>query len=144
MFDPCENDDFSAEIAFSKMARMSQARCRRRGSYPSPPVHSDCLPLKPYRRSCRAAASMMLLGGASLGHSCLIFLLLVALTLSESFLILSLSLSVSILSSQADPPTLGIPYSPTHAMDAWQRGGFREAYGDPPRCSRLHGAAIGV
>ena len=44
-------------------------------------------------------------------------------------------LSVSNLSSQADPPTLGIPYSPTHAMDSWQRGGFREAYGDPPRCS---------
>ena len=29
-------------------------------------------------------------------------------------------------------------------MNSWQRGGFREAYGDPPRCSRLHGAAIGV
>ena len=51
---------------------------------------------------------------------------------------------MSAVSSQADPLTLGIPYSPTHAMDAWQRGGFREAYGDPPRCSRLHGAAIGV
>ena len=24
-----------------------------------------------------------------------------------------------------------------HVLDAWQRGGFREAYGDPPRCSRL-------
>ena len=34
--------------------------------------------------------------------------------------------------------------SPAHILDAWQRGGFREAYGDPPRCSRLHGAAIGV
>ena len=21
-----------------------------------------------------------------------------------------------------------------HVLDAWQRGGFREAYGDPPRC----------
>ena len=31
----------------------------------------------------------------------------------------------------------GIPDSPTHAMCSWQRGGFREAYGDPPRCSRL-------
>ena len=27
--------------------------------------------------------------------------------------------------------------SPAHILDAWQRGGFREAYGDPPRCSRL-------
>ena len=34
--------------------------------------------------------------------------------------------------------------SPAHILDAWQRGGFREAYGDPPRCSRLHGASIGV
>ena len=31
--------------------------------------------------------------------------------------------------------------SPAHILDAWQRGGFREAYGDPPRCSRLQGAA---
>ena len=34
--------------------------------------------------------------------------------------------------------------SPAHILDAWQRGGFREAYGDPPRCSRLQGASIGV
>ena len=48
------------------------------------------------------------------------------------------------LSSQADPPPLGIPYSPTHAIASWQRVGFREAYGDLPRCSRLQGAASGV
>ena len=49
-----------------------------------------------------------LLWGASLGHRCLIILLLVALTLSESLFISALSLSVSILNSQAGLPTFKI------------------------------------
>jgi hypothetical protein len=33
---------------------------------------------------------------------------------------------------------------PAEILDSQQRGGFREAYGDPPRCSRLQGAGMGV
>ena len=102
-------DDVLTEIAgFSKNVRMSHARCRRRGSQ-TPPA---ALPKSPqaiivglselFGNPSRLVECFL---RASSGHSCLLFLFLVALTLSESLFTLSLSLPVSILSSQAGRPT---------------------------------------
>ena len=89
--------------------------------------------------------------------ACVFAIVLYNLCLHYRSLIISLSSSKSLFprlwdplavdldlpSGPSNPPkpnktkhkTKNINKSPAHILDAWQRGGFREAYGDPPRCS---------